>query len=404
MTESESLESRIQVLSDAIISEALIAADYTPIFESLCERLKLIGIPISHVESATTTLHPLAQGLSMTWRSGVGVRKHYFVHGPEGWRRWEDSPLARMATDRQTFVRFNGLGLEEAASVFPVLDNLVEDGVCDYVGMLLTFAPTDVAFEKSDGLVVSFATDSEGGFSDQHIGALRALMPRFGLVAKLANREGLLINVLDAYLGPDAGARVRDGQIALGAGEVTNAVIWFCDLRDSVALAERLGHQGFMDLLTDYFSALCEAIVAHNGQILRFIGDAALAIFPIEAEDEGGDQAKKNALLAVQDAVARSREINERRTGDGLVPFEYGIGLHVGDILYGNIGIPSRVEFSVIGPAANAAARIEGLCKETGEVILVSEAFRGGMGGVWRELGSFDLRGGSSVTLFAPSI
>ena len=169
-----------------------------------------------------------------------------------------------------------------------------------------------------------------------------------------------------------------------------------------MGLAKKLGHQGFIDLLNDYFAAVAGSVLDSGGQVLRFVGDAALAIFPIAEDGMTEADAKACAMQAVERALQRAAATNATRRDQGLDAFEFGIGLHLGRIMYGNIGVPQRVEFSVIGEAANAAARIQGLCKRLGETVLVSETFRQGCDRRWRDLGLQDLRGGDPIRVFAP--
>ena len=404
METGETLKDRVRALSDAIVSEAVAASDYTPIFGSFCDRLMNAGVPVFRVHIATSTLHPLAEAVTLTWRRGDGVEFRLHEHGSSQQDDWQLSPLKAMLDAKALSARFRDADLEEAATLYPLIADLIDEGLTDYFALAMMFTETETAFEDEDGLIASFSTDAPNGFSPEHIEAIQGLMPKFCLVSKLANRETVFANVLEAYLGPDAGAHVRKGQIALGSGDIIDAVIWFCDLRGSVTLAERLGHEGFIDLLNDYFAALAGAVVDNGGQVLRFIGDAALAIFPIGSAGMTEAEAKARALQAARDAIGRAAKTNEDRRTQGKEPFEFGIALHIGRILYGNIGIPSRVEFSVIGPAANQAARIEGLCKSIGEVVLVSETFQEGFGQGWRDLGTHEIKGSRQIRLFAPAV
>ena len=393
---------RIKALGDAIVSEAVAATDYTPIFGSFCDRLLEAGVPVFRVHIATSTLHPLAEGVSLTWRRGDGVLTRMHEHGASLRDDWQASPIKAMLDAEALSLRFRESEIPAAARTFPLIEDLVAEGLTDYYALTVLFSASEDAFREQDGLVASFSTNATGGFTSAHINAIENLMPKFGLVAKLANRENVFVNVLEAYLGPDAGEHVRRGQITLGSGDTIDAVIWFCDLRGSVTLAEKLGHDGFIALLNDYFAALAGAVIDNGGQVLRFIGDAALAIFPIGERGMTEAEAKACALRAAQDAIGRAAKTNEERRKRDQEPFEFGIGLHVGRILYGNIGIPSRVEFSVIGTAANEAARIEGLCKTLGEVVLVSDRFIQGLDPDWRDLGDHKIRGSGEIRLFAP--
>ena len=390
---------KIQELSDWMIANALVAGvgDYQTIFEQFCERFRACGVPLFRVHAAAQTLHPLVHAVSLTWYRGeqAVLRRHGITAAPEDDEGWRVSPLKALIDRGEASVRYRFDRDADALERYPVLRELADKGATGYFGAVIRMAPgeLDDALQNQNGMIASFSTDRPGGFSEEHIAVINRILPRFALISKLANREQLLYNVLDAYLGKDAGRRVRSGQISLGSGQMIKAVIWFCDLRNSTPLAERLGHERFLALLNDYFSALAGAVMDNDGEVLRFIGDAALAIFPI-AEDAFTDlEAREKAVRAARDAVARAEVVNAERTARGDDAFDYGIGLHVGEIMYGNIGVPSRVEFSVIGSAANEAARIEGLCKSLGKSVLVSETFAEKLDLPWHDLGRHPIRG-----------
>jgi adenylate cyclase len=204
-------------------------------------------------------------------------------------------------------------------------------------------------------------------------------------------------NILDAYLGPHAGERVLQGSIRRGDAEDIRAVIWFCDLRDSTPLADSMSRQEFLRLLNDYFECVLGPVLERGGQVLRFIGDAALAIFPVDGDPS--DECAR-ALAAAQDAVSRMQKLNQGRER----PLRFGIGLHLGEVTYGNIGTPTRIEFTVVGAAANEAARIESLCKTLGVDILVSKEVERALTVKLASLGTHTLRGvGDKMELFTPA-
>jgi len=203
-------------------------------------------------------------------------------------------------------------------------------------------------------------------------------------------------NVLDAYLGRQAGEKVLAGQIRRGDGQDIHAVIWFCDLRDSTPLADSMSRQDFLRLLNDYFECVLGPVMERGGEVLRFIGDAALAIFPIGTQPVG--EACAQAVAAAKEAISRMQKLNQGRA----VALRFGIGLHLGDVMYGNIGTPSRIEFTVIGAAANEAARIESLCKVLKVPLIASEKVVKHLSrGEWKSLGRHALRGvGNEMELF----
>ena len=185
-----------------------------------------------------------------------------------------------------------------------------------------------------------------------------------------------------------------DGQIRRGDGERIHAVIWYSDMRDSTRLADRLDPHVFIERLNRYFECTAGAVIAGGGEVLRFVGDAVLAIFPIRAGGDDARTASERALAAARDAESRLARANEGLAAQGEEPIEFGLGLHVGDVMYGNIGVPERLEFSVIGPAANEVARIEDLTKTLGRRVLVSEAFANAAGHALRAAGRASAAGG----------
>ena len=251
-------------------------------------------------------------------------------------------------------------------------------------------------------MITSWATAHPKGFSKAEIAALQSLQPILGAAVKARVREEAAANVLGAYLGPDAGRRVLAGHIKLGDGERIRAVIWFSDLRGSSALADRLPGEKFLSLLNDYFHCTAGAVLDHGGEVLRFIGDAVLAIFPCPAGEKAEAAAARAALAAVTEAETRRQAKNADRSGAPALDF--GIGLHVGEVMFGNIGVPERIEFTVVGPAANEAARLESLTKVLKRPILVSAGFADLLDRPWIPLGRHALRGvGRPMAVFAPS-
>ncbi|MEE8260983.1 MAG: adenylate/guanylate cyclase domain-containing protein, partial [Gammaproteobacteria bacterium] len=226
------------------------------------------------------------------------------------------------------------------------------------------------------------------------------MLPVLSLLLENHSNRRTARTLLETYLGKHTGSMVLDGMVKRGDGETIHAVIWFCDLRDSTMMADTLPKSEFLSILNDFFDCMAGAVLDHGGEVLRFIGDAALAIFPIggtskllEEACTPSEGACKRALDAARNARQRIDALNKRRQEAGDPPIRYGLALHVGDVMYGNIGVPQRLEFTVIGKAANEAARLEGMCKELGEPILISSAFPRCFPGEMRSLGTHSLRG-----------
>lgn len=289
---------------------------------------------------------------------------------------------------------------------FPLFGALHELGCTDYMAFTVLYVPRMFGKDDDEGGInsfhISYVADRKGGMSDSDIELLRAVTPSFGLAVKAVILADSLESVALTYLGTHAGSRVLKGQIGHGDKVDLEAVIWFSDLRASTRWAQTLSPDGFLALLNDYFAATSGAVIDGGGQILRYYGDATLAIFPIgEGEDARGAVAK--ALAAVREADRRVAALNRKRHEKGEEPVGYGIGLHVGEMIYGNIGVPQRQDFTIIGTAANLASRVEGQCKRLSRRVVVTGAVAALHDGPWENLGPHQLDGvAEPVPLFAP--
>jgi adenylate cyclase len=353
-------------------------------------RLVELGVAVYRIGVFVRTLHPNVLGRAFVWQADRDLV--------------EMSEAGHDLLESQVFVRSPiRIVFAEHAEVrrrlvdpacpldFPILEDLTKEGASDFLAVPLRFVSGEVH-------AASFATRRPGGFSEGDLHALRRLLPPFTRVAEIYANMRKAQNILDAYLGPGAGAKVLAGQIKRGDAQDIDAVIWFCDLRDSTPLADSMSRRDFLRLLNDYFECVLGPVLERQGEVLRFIGDAALAIFPVEAHPAA---ACAKALEAAREALARLRKFSENRES----PLRVGIGLHLGSLTYGNVGTPSRIEFTVVGAAANEAARIESLCKDLRVDLLASERVARALGQEMRghlvSLGSYTLRGlGDKMELF----
>ena len=355
-------------------------------FGDLCRALRERGIAIYRVGLFVRTLHPNVAGRAYFWRED---RDQVEVDSADhSWFATEDhlkSPIHAVWTmNAETRRR---LADPACPMDYPVLADLRAEGATDYVAVPLRFLSGEIH-------VASFASRRPGGFRDAELAALRTVLPYFTGVVEIYALMRKARNILDAYLGPNAGAKVLAGQIKRGDGEDIHAVIWFSDLRDSTALADSMSRREFLSILNEYFECTLEPVLQRKGEVLRFIGDAALAIFPIDGRP---GEACAAAVEAAREALARMEKANKKRP----LPLRFGIGLHLGELTYGNIGTPGRIEFTVIGAAANEAARIESLCKQLEVELLVSEHVARVLPIRWRSMGSHTLRGvGDKIELF----
>jgi adenylate cyclase len=222
--------------------------------------------------------------------------------------------------------------------------------------------------------VVTWATDRPRGFSDADIAALEEINPALAAIVETRVVRRISTNLLDTYFGPQAGRRILAGQIRQGEGERMRAVVMMTDLRDFTGLSDRLSGDEVITLLDDYFDALATPIQERTGEVLKFMGDGMLAIFPAEDDDDFSTSSVR-ALEAATEGLERLDAVNKARRAAGRGELRTGIGLHLGEVIFGNVGAPGRLDFTVIGPAVNLASRIEGLTKRLLRPMLFSSAF-----------------------------
>jgi adenylate cyclase len=353
---------------------------------NLCHRLRDEGMPVYRVAVFVRTLHPNVLGRSFIWqetRDTVEINEAaYDLLDSEQFLK---SPIRVVFIEHREVRR--RLCDPDCAMDFSILPDLRGEGVSDFFALPLRFVNGELH-------AMSFSTRQPGGFAEGEVGALRRVANAFARIAEIYAHLRKARNVLDAYLGRQAGEKVLAGQIRRGDGQEIHAVIWFCDLRDSTRLADSMSRREFLALLNDYFECVLGPVLERQGEVLRFIGDAALAIFPVDGRPA---EACGKALAAAQEALARMEKLNQSRTR----PLRFGIGLHLGELTYGNIGTPSRIEFTVVGAAANEAARIESLCKHLDVDLLVSQRVAHALAAPWKSLGSHTLPGvGDKMELF----
>ncbi len=311
------------------------------------------GSPLWRLRLLIRTLNPLLFALVYMWqRDGDEVTNFEISHQNLESEQYRGSPFA-MVINGEGGVRrrLEGPG---ARLDFPILEELVAEGATDYVAMPLRF---------SDGQlnILTLVSDRPGGFSTEALGHIYEVLPT---LSRLFETHALRLSsstLLRTYLGSDAGQRVMDGLVKRGDGEDIHAAIWITDLRDSTALAASLSREDYLSLLNRYFDSVAGAVLDHGGEVLKFIGDSVLAIFAIDDPGQKEPEACIRALAAAGEASRLFAAVNEERAADGAQPLEFGIGLHRGDLTYGNIGTTKRLDFTVIGSAVNEAARIESL-------------------------------------------
>jgi len=323
-----------------------------------CHRLCDAGLPLLRVSIDVRALHPQVYGRQTMWQRGCDC-----VSNVERQHGIEDSPAYLLSPVRH--IREGGGGMRrrlegpDAQIDFPVLEELKALGATDYLILPL----------RRDGgrsSYVSLATDRPGGFTAAHILAIEGLVPILALITELLSARRMTRDLLNVDLGYEAAERVLEGDIRRGTGEVIRAVLWNCDLKGFTALSDVTPPSELITLLDEYFDAMARPVEARGGEVLKFIGDGILAIFRPGTDGEAG---------AAKLALANMTALNDARRARGLAPLATKIALHVGEMVYGNVGATDRLDFTVIGPAVNTVARVQSRCGDLDEPVLATERF-----------------------------
>ena len=362
------------------------------ILVEMCKRLLDAGVPVTRVTLHFRTHHPQWLGAQILWRKGMSEAEiRTFDYGVEETAQYLNSPIYEI-NNGAPVVRRRLDEPKEDGPRYPLYDELQADGYTDYIAW-----PLDHTLDKRH--VVTFATDRAGGFSEDHLAFLADLLPALALVSEIRLKNRLARTLLETYVGPHASEQILAGATTRGSGVTVGAAILICDLRNFTAISDLRPRDDVIELLNGYFDAMSGPIERHGGEILKFMGDGLLAIFPLS-----DPAACANLLQAISEAQTSVAEMNDENTRNGREALGYGIGVHVGDVMYGNIGSRKRLDFTVIGPAVNVASRLESLTKEIKRPILLSKAFveMAGCISELENLGSFPLRGvGEPIDVYA---
>ncbi len=369
-------------ITDWLIDGARSAATPSRMMAECCERLVQAGLPLWRVGVFIRTLHPEIFGRSFIWRLGaeveVGTVDFDFQHSPE----FRHSPLA-VVVQEGVEIRADPNGAESER--FPILADLRSEGITDYVALPLLFLDR-VAHASS------WTTKQPGGFTDEHLNAIRSLMPPLARYIEIIGLRRTASMLLDTYVGNRAGARILGGQIRRGHTDTMHAAIWLSDLRGFTALSDRLPAEIVVDILNHYFDCQVSAIKSYGGEVLKFMGDGLLAVFPIDEYVGDAEQVCSRVLNAARESRA-GVEALQYSNGEAVERFRFGVALHVGRVLYGNIGGGDRLDFTCIGPAVNLAARLEKIAGQLNRAVVASAAFADVCACDWADLGEFPIAG-----------
>lgn len=337
-----------------------------------CGHCRDAGIALSRAILVVDTLHPVHEGRAIRWRDDTAEQPRVVEYGPsnvgEAAANWQSSPFYRLVETGACELR-RRIGAGDPAD-FPVLREMQADGQTDYVAFVHRFGATSV-IGAMDCVYSSWTTSRPGGFSETQLAALRRLVPLLALVVKCASLQRIARTLVEVYLGHDAGERVLSGRISRGVAERINAVIWYSDLRGYTKITDTAPPGEIIPLLNDYAEAVIGAVRAAGGEVLKLIGDGVLAIF--RADDAA--QACRRALRAEASVRSGIKTVNERRAASNHPVTSVYLGLHIGEVFYGNIGSEDRLDFTVVGPAVNEASRIAAMCRSVDRNVVVSSSF-----------------------------
>ena len=350
------------------------------VLAELCARLIDAGLPLWRVAVFVQTLHPLTIGRSFVWKPNEEVEVFEAPHALASDAGFLTSPVLRVKTTGEAIRR--RLAAPDCPLDFPILAELREEAVTDYLAFPLRFTNAEIH-------VATFTTRRPGGFSIEQSAALEALVAPLARVAEVRALRATAVSLLNAYVGRDAGERILAGRIRRGDSETIRAVIWLSDMRGFTKRADTMPPAALIELLNVFFDNLVPAIEAEGGEVLKFMGDGLLAIFRIADDAEIG-VVRARALRAARQAESN---IAALRAAEGGHDLRFGLALHVGEALYGNIGAGARLDFTCIGPAVNMAARLEKIAARLGRTFVASAAFAEGLAEDFVALGDFELAG-----------
>jgi adenylate cyclase len=368
--------SAVQSTFDWLVDGAPGASTPMAVITRIGDDLRSAGVPVDRISAFVRTLHPSIAGRGFFWEPGNEVRVQENPWAGLQTEEFKRSAAAKVESERRE-VRAR---LAQEDSAFSGLANLKKEGFTDYLMCPLTFMGGSTHS-------ISFATRAVGGFSDEHLASLRAVVRPLCRVAETLALIRTAVNLLNTYVGRDAGERILKGKIQRGDTESIRCVIWFSDLRGFTSLSGERAPSEVISVLNQVFDCQVPFIERHRGEVLKFMGDGLLAIFPIT---DTVDEAAGRAIQAARDAFGELERLNQRRE---TAPLRFGVALHVGDVADGNIGGAGRLDFTAIGAAVNLASRIEGLTGKLDKRVLVSAALAQVTTVATRSVGDFELKG-----------
>ena len=380
------------------VREGLRGASAYDLFDGYCQRLVIHGVPLWRAHAAMETLHPQWSGYGYMWRRDLNaIQPEMYVRGDTNDSDWRSSPMydlvlrARKGEINPDMRRRIASGPEQRD--FPVLNEFFAAGATDYLARLFEFGEQGDP-SRGTGIVYSFASDRRGGFDDDDVALLQSTLPGLSLAMKADAQHVIASALLRTYLGENTGRRVHAGAVERGSVEAIHAVLLFADIRGFTPTSDSSPGPVIINLLNRVFEALAAPLRSRGGEVLKFLGDGMLAVLSFAEADRV--DACRRALDAVTETVCELSAFNATRTAAGLPVVAVDIALHIGEVLYGNVGAADRLDFTVIGPAVNEVARIKAMCEPLDRAVLISAEFAAAMEDAdsrLQSLGRYNLRG-----------
>ncbi|MEM7544337.1 MAG: adenylate/guanylate cyclase domain-containing protein [Pseudomonadota bacterium] len=380
----------IEEIESWLIDKSLGDPDIEQLFQKLCERLVAIGVPLHRAALTWPTLHPLFQAEQIFWNPEDGAKLLQYSHANQQNDAWLKSPFFHVLTHNLSRLRRRLTGPETLLD-FEVLQEFKDQGYTDYLMTSSDFRIGEVSefFSRRSGIVASWATKRDGGFTGSDLEALNRIQRIFAVACRVAIQRRVTANLVNTYLGPTAGWKALSGEIRRGDGEQINAVVYYADLRGSTHLSESMPSDEYLSFLRRYFDCTAQPVIDEGGEILDYIGDAVLAIFPIR-----GDTGRNEAVRAATRAMEKALQLRQQAMAEFPSPImQFCISIASGEVMFGNIGVPGRLSFSVIGSVVNEVARMDDTSKQLGRSVIVTSDIASVEPDRWTSLGPHNLAG-----------
>jgi adenylate cyclase len=381
-------------LMNWLVRQGLTGLPENDLLRGFCERCRAAGLPLSRGLVFIDTLHPIFEGRGFRWNETETNEGDVFEYGStsegDAAQTWRRSTFFHMLEHGHDEMKIDLADCDELD--FSMISDLAAKGHKHFVAFVHRFGEAGT-IGQMDCFYSYWVTRRDEGFGEQGLAALRELVPVLGLAVKSAALVDIARTLGRVYLGRDASEQVLRGRIARGVTERINAVLWYSDVRGSTAISESIEPDEIIPFLNDYAQASIDAVHDAGGEVLKLIGDGVLAMFT----DQNMAVAKRAALRAEHRLRRNIIALNRRRAAEGRPTTTTYIGLHVGEVFYGNIGSEDRLDFTVVGPAVNEVSRIASMCGSVDRELLMSSAFRAGLDAAGRNYlvstGRFVLRG-----------